>query len=208
MRVPKGVLIVFEGIDGTGKSTQLELLAKALREKGYPVVSTREPTDGPYGKKIRNLYVNRNGVSRKEELELFLADRREHVENLLLPALGDGKIVLCDRYYLSTIAYQGAAGFDLDEIMRMNSFAPQPDLALIFQATPATSIERITKKRGDILNDFEQVESLAKVATVFESLDLPYVRRIDATGTIESIHASVIEATEKILLQNQHCEPK
>ncbi len=152
--------------------------------------------------------MNRNGVSRKEELELFLADRREHVENLLLPALGDGKIVLCDRYYLSTVAYQGAAGFDLDEIMKMNSFAPQPDLALIFQATPATSIERITKKRGDNLNDFEQAESLAKVATVFDSLDLPYIRRIDATGTIESIHASVIEATAKILQQNQHYEPK
>ncbi len=199
----KGVLIVFEGIDGTGKSTQLDLLAQALSKNGYPVISTREPTNGPYGKKIRELYIDRDGVSREEELELFLADRREHVENLLKPALQDGKIILCDRYYLSTVAYQGAAGFDPDEIMQLNSFAPEPDLALLFQATPAASIERITSKRGDSLNDFEQEENLTMVASIFDNLDFQYIHRIDATGTIESIHHSVIAAVEKILQQNQ-----
>jgi dTMP kinase len=200
---PSGKLIVFEGIDGTGKTTQLSLLAKALSDRGLPVVSTREPTDGKYGKKIRELYRNRGSVNLQEELELFLADRREHVRELLGPTLQAGKIVLCDRYVLSTVAYQGAAGLDRDEIMAQNSFAPIPDLALLFQASPETGIARITGKRGESPNDFEQVETLTRVAEIFASLDQPYIRRIDATGTIATIHESVISAVEHVIKQYQ-----
>ncbi len=202
----RGMLIVFEGIDGTGKSTQLELLAHVLRKKGYSVVTTREPTDGPYGKKIRNLYVSRENYTREEELELFLSDRKEHVDTLLNPALKNGKIILSDRYYLSTVAYQGAAGLDPEKILEMNSFAPEPDLALLFQATPTITTQRITQKRGDSLNDFEQLESLQKVATIFDQLELSYIQRIDATGTIENIHGLVMGAVEKILLHYQYSE--
>ena len=200
---PSGKLIVFEGIDGTGKTTQLSLLARALSDRGLPVVSTREPTDGKYGKKIRELYRNRGSVSLQEELELFLADRREHVRELLGPALQSGKIVLCDRYVLSTVAYQGAAGLDRDEIMAQNSFAPIPDLTLLFQASPETGIARITGKRGESLNDFEQAATLTRVAEIFASLDQPYIRRIDATGTITTIHESVICAVEHVIKQYQ-----
>ena len=90
--VRQGILIVFEGTDGTGKSTQLQLLSQYLKSKGYPVITTREPTEGQYGQKIRSLYVNRNKYSQEEELELFLADRREHVQQLLIPALSRGKL--------------------------------------------------------------------------------------------------------------------
>ena len=100
-----GKLIVFEGIDGTGKSTQLTLLEKVLRELQIPVVSTREPTEGTYGRRIRALYTDRGSFSLQDELQLFLADRREHVRECIAPALAAGKIVLCDRYVLSTIAY-------------------------------------------------------------------------------------------------------
>ena len=186
-----GVLIVFEGIDGTGKSTQLELLHNSLEKNGYLVTATREPTSGIHGQKIRTLYQNRSSVSLKEELELFLADRKEHVDTLIAPALAAGKIVLCDRYYLSTAAYQGAAGMDPESIIRSNSFAPEPDLALIFEIDVAQSIRRIIEKRGDILNDFEQLESLKKVDTIFKNMKFDYITRIDASGTIEQIRKLV-----------------
>jgi dTMP kinase len=196
IELTKGLLIVFEGIDGTGKSTQLSLLADALQNKGYPVITTREPTNGTYGKKIRSLYDKRNEVTTEEELELFLQDRREHVENLLAPCLAEKKIILCDRYYLSTIAYQGAAGFDTTEIERKNNFAPEPDLALLFHMSSKVSMERITEIRGDALNDFEQEETLRKAAQIFDGLSFPYIRRIDAACSIESVHHSVISLVE------------
>jgi dTMP kinase len=196
---PPGKLIVFEGIDGTGKTTQLTLLAKVLTDRGLPVVSTREPTDGTFGRKIRELYSNRESVSRQEELELFLADRREHVQEVLAPALRAGKIILCDRYVLSTVAYQGAAGFSPLEILARNDFAPTPDLALLFQAAPDIGIARITGKRGESPNDFERADALARVAEIFSSLNQPYIRRIDATQDIAAVHTSVVNAVEQVI---------
>jgi dTMP kinase len=196
-----GKLIVFEGIDGCGKTTQLQLLADILTDQGFPVVSTKEPTEGPFGQKIRKLYQNRESVSRRQELELFIDDRREHVRELLKPSIAAGKIVLCDRYVLSTVAYQGAAGMNMEEIFLLNNFAPGPDLALLFQTEPDTSIARITGNRRESLNDFEQAEGLAKVAKIFGTLDLPYIRRIDATGSIASVHQAVMMAVEPLLEQ-------
>lgn len=193
----KGFLIVFEGTDGTGKSTQLSLLATALQDRGWDVVSTYEPTDGKYGKQIRALYTNREQSSLEDELDLFLADRKEHVDTLLSPSIKNSKIVLCDRYYLSTIAYQGAAGLDPAMILERNSFAPVPDLALLFHAPIQTGVKRITEGRGDTLNDFEKEDYLLKVAQQFASLDLPCISRIDASGTIEDIHQKVLN---KVLL--------
>lgn len=197
---PKGgLLIVFEGTDGTGKSTQLQLLNHYLESEGYPVIATREPTSGSYGKKIRELYTNRGGCSRQEELELFLADRREHVDQLITPALLAGKIVLCDRYFLSTAAYQGAIGFDPETILEQNNFAPLPDIALLFQVTLATGLSRITSGRGDSPNDFEQQENLQKVAAIFAAIDRPYIRRIDAEGSIEEVHLRVLQQVAPLL---------
>jgi dTMP kinase len=188
-----GKLIVFEGTDGTGKTTQRDLLGNHLRDKGYPVVITKEPTDGPFGLKIRDLYSHRDRYSREEELELFLADRRQHVNELLLPSLQNGKIILCDRYYFSTAAYQGALGIDPESILAMNSFAPEPDLVLLFQADFAVSLERITSSRGDTLNNFEQREFLERVATIFSAIKRPYIRTINASESKESVHHIVIE---------------
>lgn len=195
----KGLLIVFEGTDGTGKSTQLQLLNRHLKRAEFPVITTREPTSGSYGKKIRELYTNRRGCSRQEELELFLADRREHVNQLIAPALLAGKVILCDRYFLSTAAYQGALGFDPESILAENSFAPLPDIALLFQVTPATGLSRITSGRGDVLNDFEQQQNLQKVAAIFAAIDRPYIRKIDAEGSIEEVHRRVLQQVDPIL---------
>lgn len=192
MKNTKGLLIVFEGTDGTGKSTQLNLLAQTLEDKGVDVVRSFEPTNGTYGKKIRALYSNRQATSREDELELFLADRKEHVETLISPALARGNVVLVDRYYLSTIAYQGAAGLDPAEILKKNAFAPEPDMALLFHAPIATGVIRITENRGDTLNDFEKEEYLRKVQIQFEEMDLPCIKRVDANRSIEEIHQDVL----------------
>ncbi len=194
----KGLLIVFEGTDGTGKSTQLKLLAQLLEEKGVDVISSFEPTNGAYGKKIRALYSNRENTSREDELELFLADRKEHVETLIAPALASGKVVLLDRYYLSTIAYQGAAGLDPALILQKNDFAPVPDLALLFHAPIQTGVTRITENRGDKLNDFEKEEYLRKVKVQFEEMDLPCIKRIDANRSIEEIHQDVLRLVKNL----------
>ncbi len=195
-----GLLIAFEGIDGTGKSTQIRLLSEKLTGMGYEVVTTFEPTDGPFGQRIRELFVNRTSVSREEELELFMADRKQHVNEVIAPALAEGKIVLTDRYYLSTVAYQGAAGLNPVEILQLNeNFAPRPDLALIFVAPPTLGIHRIQELRGESLNSFEQEEALQKVSELFDNLDGDYIKRIDAVRTIDEIHHDVLREVKQLI---------
>ncbi len=199
----RGFLIVFEGIDGTGKSTQIDLLAAFLGDCGHPVVTTREPTDGPHGRRIRSLYHERAQVSREEELALFIADRRDHVQAVIAPALAHGSVVLCDRYFLSTAAYQGAAGFDPDEIITMNRFAPDPDLALLFELDPTLAVQRIMHHRGDQLNEFEHLDYLQKVDTVFRRMRLPYIRRIDATPSAAVVQCAVRAAVRQLCDQHR-----
>jgi len=194
-----GMFIVFEGIDGTGKSTQLHLLAESLKQLGYAVVSTREPTDGPYGRKIRELFVDRGTVSYEEELELFIADRRQHVQEVIEPALADGCIVLCDRYYLSTVAYQGANGFDPDFIMGKNKDFPTPDLAIILEIDPAQGIHRIQNQRNEHPNTFEEESNLRKVAAIFEAMQHGYIRRIKGSDTIENVHCQILKEVKRSL---------
>ena len=199
--VAGGLFIVFEGIDGTGKSTQLHLLAEKLQQLGYAVVATREPTDGIYGKKIRELFVDRQTVSHDEELELFIADRDQHVQEVIAPALTDGCIVVCDRYYLSTVAYQGANGIDPDFIMEKNKDFPVPDLAIILEIEPAQGIRRIQNQRNESPDTFEGESNLRKVAAIFSSMQHLYINRINGSDTIESVHKQVVNAVIEKLSQ-------
>jgi dTMP kinase len=194
-----GLFVVFEGIDGTGKSTQLHLLAEKLQQLGYAVVSTREPTDGPFGQKIRELFVDREAVSHEEELELFIADRDQHVQEVIAPALADGYIVVCDRYYLSTVAYQGANGMDPEVIMKKNKDFPVPDLAIILEIEPAQSIHRIRNQRNESPNTFEEESNLRKVAAIFTSMQHHYIKRITASDSIENVHQQVLKLVEETL---------
>ncbi len=190
-----GRFIVFEGIDGVGKTTQVKLLARKLADMGREVVETREPTDGVHGRRLRELFTQRHKLSLEQELELFIADRREHVARLITPELAAGRDVLCDRYYLSTAAYQGAAGADVDEIIRMNeSFAPAPDLFIILEAPAAVGCGRISSLRGEELNDFEQAGYLERVGEIFSSLRRDNIVRIDATADIATVHTRVMAA--------------
>jgi len=202
-QVPKlvkgGMFIVFEGIDGTGKSTQLHLLAESLNRLGYAVVTTKEPTDGPYGRKIRELFVDRGSVSQEEELEFFIADRQQHVQEVIAPALADGCIVLCDRYYLSTVAYQGANGIDPDLIMSRNKSFPEPDLAIILEIDPSQGIHRIKNLRNEHPNSFEEESNLRKVAAIFATLQHGYILRISGSDTIDKVHSNILGAVKRKL---------
>ena len=197
--IPGGLFIIFEGIDGTGKSTQVHLLAEKLRQLGYAVVATREPTDSSYGRKIRELFADRGAVSHEEELELFIADRDLHVKDVIAPALADGCIVICDRYYLSTVAYQGANGLDPAMILKKNESFPVPDLAIILEIDPSASIQRIRNHRNEHPNDFEQEANLRKVAANFAAMPQEYIKRIKGAGPIEDVQRLVFEAVSFLL---------
>ena len=188
----QGLFIVIEGIDGTGKSTQSKRLAEWFRSRGREVVLSREPTDGPWGKKLRESATT-GRLSAEEELECFLNDRREHVEMSIKPALAEGRVVILDRYYFSTMAYQGARGFDPAEIRRRNeAFAPQPDLLLILDLSVESAHGRIGA-RGDTANEFEQRDTLTRCREIFLSLrDEPFACVIDAEPSLNEVTADIL----------------
>ena len=186
------MFIVIEGIDGTGKSTQAQRLADHFTSRGREVVLSREPTDGPWGTLLRNS-AETGRLSPEEELETFLKDRRQHVEELISPALAAGKVVILDRYYFSTMAYQGLRGFDPAQIRRDNeAFAPIPDLLLILDLDVDTALTRIGT-RGDTANEFEKRSSLAHCRETFLSLaDEPFVRVIDTNSSPDEVTAAIL----------------
>ncbi len=190
----RGTFIVFEGIDGTGKTTQISLLTELLQVAGHQVVQTREPSDGQFGQKIRALFNSRKEITREEEISLFLEDRREHVRDCIEPALEQGQVVLCDRYFYSTAAYQGAAGEDPVQLFERNRFAPVPDLAIFLTIDPEESVRRIEQGRGDTLNDFEQLEQLKKVASLFASFNRPEIVRVSGTGCVDTVQSRISDA--------------
>lgn len=178
---PRGFFIVVEGIDGTGKTTLARNIYQRLENKGFSAIFTFEPTDGPWGRMLRQSFSAPGRLTSKEELELFIKDRKEHVGKIIRPSLEQGKIVVCDRYYFSTMAYQGARGLDPEEIRKTNeTFAPVPDLVLLLELDPEEAIKRIRESRGELPDNFEQLEYLKKVAGVFKDLSAPFVERIDA----------------------------
>jgi dTMP kinase len=198
-RSPRGALVVFEGIDGAGKTTQAHRLVESLRKAGWDALYTKEPTDGPWGKKIRRSAESER-MPMEEELAAFLADRREHVADLLAPALADGTIVACDRYYFSTAAYQGARGADPAEILRTNeAFAPAPDL-LVYVDTPIDLAMARIQTRGLGKNSFENVEALKRSAAIFASIARPYRLDVDGRHTIDELAVTILGAVRERLL--------
>lgn len=188
--IPGGFLVAIEGIDGSGKTTQVEMLAKSCSDNRWAYLVSKEPTNGKYGMQIRNSAF-RGRMSVQDEVDILRKDRAEHVENVIAPALLEEKIVILDRYYFSTAAYQGAHGADADLILADNEqFAPQPDLLIVLDVCPQTGIGRI-KNRGDQPNKFESVESLEQARAIFKHMQRPYKREIDAEAGIEQVSSSV-----------------
>jgi dTMP kinase len=143
-----GLLVTFEGIEGSGKSTQIELTRAYVEEQGYPCLVTKEPGGSPLGEEIRSFLLDRGDLRIDPLTELFLieADRAEHVEEVIRPALGDGRIVLCDRYTDATIAYQGyARGLDIAVITQLNRWATgglAPQCTIVLDCPVAVGMAR------------------------------------------------------------------
>jgi dTMP kinase len=200
--VERGLLIVFEGLDGCGKSTQLDLLCARLRAAQHEVIPTKEPTDGPVGRRIREMARSQTRVTPEQELDWFMEDRREHVREVVEPGLAAGAIVLSDRYWLSNVAYQGARGLDAEAIARANqSEFPDPDLALIFEIPAADGLARVNARGGVAEPAFEELEFLTRAAEVFASIKQPWVERIDAGPSVEQIHQVVVERVRALGVQ-------
>jgi dTMP kinase len=191
MRLRKGLLVVFEGIDGAGKSTQARLLLSKLRAVGCDAVSFREPTRGKWGRMIRGMAKTSGSLTPQEELDLFIRDRRENVRENIRPALAAKKVVILDRYYFSTIAYQGAKGIDPAYIRRLNErFAAKPDLVFILDIAAGRGLGRIRKrKRKDLL--FERERYLARVRRVFGGFQGRRFVHLDAGRPKEELAAEI-----------------
>jgi dTMP kinase len=198
--VKRGILIVFEGLDGCGKSTQLRRAAERLARRGLDPVVTREPTDGPWGRKIREMARSGAAVDPETELAWFFEDRREHMRKVVEPALARRRLVLSDRSYLSTVAYQGARGLDAAKILSDSEaeFA-RPDLILLFSLPAKRGLERVAARGGTSEPVFENLPFLERVGENFERLSVEGLVRIDADRREDEIAADVDAAIDALL---------
>ncbi len=200
----EGLFITFEGADGCGKTTQLALLDEYLCRKNKKTLLTREPGAGVLGAKIREILLNYDGeVSPNCESFLFLADRAQHVDCMIKPALKEGKFVLCDRYTDSTLAYQGyGRELDIERIKYLNELATgglEPDLTIVFDIDVETSLLRVGKSKDRM--ESAGVEFFNRVKNGYLEIaqqESGRVKVIDSSDTIENIHKKVVELVESL----------
>lgn len=168
--VSRGAFIVFEGIDGSGKSTHIRLLSRSLRKQGYDVLWTSEPSRGRIGRFIRE-YVERRKSRLPPEVEalLFAADRFEHIRRTVEPSLEKGRIVISDRYVHSSLAYQGAEGVSLKWIRDLNRFAPKPDLVILLDVSPETGLGRMRRNRRTVFEVYSYQQRVRALYLQFSS---------------------------------------
>ncbi len=198
----KGKLIAFEGIDGVGKTTQAKLLLEYLETRDYPVKYIKDPSKGPYGEKIRQLAQSNKRLDPEEEYHLFMKDRQENVRDHILPSLNQGTIVIMDRYYYSTIAYQGALGLSTDRIRQENeAFAPKPDMVILIGLPVKDAIKRIQQRRKGLKDAFEKEDYLITVQASFDKMNDPCILRINGDETIKEVFIELVEAVEERILE-------
>lgn len=204
---PNGFLLAIEGIDGAGKSVQARAVATALEARGLDCLLTHEPTDGPWGRKLRES-ATRGRLPVQEELEAFLADRRQHVQECIRPALAAGRIVVTDRYYFSTVAYQGARGLDPAELLQLNeAFAVEPHLLVLLDLDPAAGRSRVEQRAGRA-NEFEALEELAKCRAIFLNLTKPYLVKLDARQSPKTVCDEILLAFAQAALRRLTENPR
>ena len=199
------MFITLEGPDGSGKTTAVEAAVKALEEKGYQIVRTREPGGTPIAEQIRNVILDKanTNMDPRTEALLYAASRRQHLVEKVWPALKEGKIVICDRYLDSSLAYQGGArGLGVENILNVNLFATEntwPDLTLLFDITPEEGLKRISANANREVNrlDLEKLEFHHKVRDTFLELAKRYPDRfviIDASKSREEVAKATLDA--------------
>ena len=203
----RGLFITFEGADGCGKTTQLNLLEKYLIDKGLDVIVTREPGAKGLGEKFREILLNYDGiVSDRCESFLFLADRAQNIDTIVKPAVSSGKIVLCDRHIDSSVAYQGyGRGLDIQQIKNLNTIAAGgmlPDLTLVFDIDIETSMQRVGNNKDRMENS--GIDFFNRVRNGYLELakqEPDRIKVVNSTGAIDTIQKEVIKIITP-LLQN------
>jgi dTMP kinase len=207
MKTYPGILIAIDGIDGSGKTTQVRMLESALIGIGESVVISKEPTDGQWGQKLRDSAFS-GRMPFDEELNAFILDRQDHLQTKIIPSLEAGSIVILDRYFYSTIAYQGILVDDyktIERCIRANVVAP--DVALWLDAPADLGVGRV-KSRDGKLNKFERLEDLVRAGEIFREIfsrNDPALTRIDATMSIEFVHREIIDNLVSGALKAKRC---
>lgn len=197
----KGLFITFEGADGCGKTTQINLLKNYLENQGYQVVLTREPGAKGLGEKVREILLNYEGaVSDRCESFLFLADRAQNIDIIVNPAVNEGKIVLCDRHIDSTVAYQGyGRGLDIDRIKMLNNIATngrKPDLTIVFDIDVEISMQRVGKNKDRM--ESAGIEFHNRVREGYLKIAKEEPERIKVVNSIQTVN-DVFEEVKKIV---------
>ena len=198
------MFITIEGPEGSGKTTAVDTAVKELEKMGYQIVRTREPGGTPIAEQIRNVILDKNNTAMDQRTEALLsaASRRQHLVEKVWPALKEGKIVVCDRYLDSSLAYQGGArGLGIDNILNVNMFATEgtfPDLTLLFDLQPEVGLARIAANSNREVNrlDLEKLEFHTKVRNTFLELAKRYPERfvvIDASQSREEVAKQTLE---------------
>ena len=201
----KDLFITFEGADGCGKTTQLNLLKDYLENKGYEVVITREPGAKGLGEKIREILLNYDGeVSNRCESFLFLADRAQNIDIIVNPAIQQGKIVLCDRHTDSTVAYQGyGRGLDIKQINMLNNIATnnkKPDLTLVFDVDIETSMKRVGSQQDRMEKSGKDFFNRVRNGYLELAKQEPErIKVIDTTKSIEEVKKDVVEIIDQYI---------
>ena len=192
----RGAFIVIEGLDGSGKTTHAKLLTAKL-SRSHNVVYTAEPSRGKIGTFIRNscLYGEKR-LSVSAEALLFAADRIEHVENEIKPAIAEGKIVVCDRYVYSSLAYQGSADLNVEWIAEINKYALKPDFAVFIDVAPEKVLQRINRRKSVM----ENLETQRKVREIYlKSVAKGDLTRIDGDKPLEKVGEDLAAIVLKFL---------
>lgn len=205
----KGYFVTFEGPEGSGKTTVVNKLYDELKKEGYEVILTREPGGIEISEQIRKviLDVNNTKMDSKTEALLYAAARRQHLVEKVIPAIEEGKIIICDRFVHSSLAYQGVGrGIGVDEVMEINKFAIDsymPDLTLYFDLDPEVGLERINKNKDREVNrlDKESLDFHYKIRNAylnFEKDDQNMVK-IDASKSVEEVFENVLKEIKKVI---------
>jgi dTMP kinase len=196
-----GKFIVIEGLDGSGKSAQVDLVIDFLKENGKEVVVTKEPTvESEAGRRIKQALKKEIIVEPLELQKLYVQDRKEHLNNKVIPALEDGKFVVSSRYAFSTFAYGHSDGLDVDSLIKLNEDFLLPDLTIVVDVDPESCVERI-EKRGESKELFEKLEKLTKVNEIYKKIPSMFenVIMINGKKSISEVFADIKQEI-KILL--------
>lgn len=204
----KGLFITFEGNDGSGKTTISKKVYEALLEKSYPVIYTREPGGIEIAEKIRTIILDPNHTAMDARCEalLYAASRRQHLIEKVLPALETGKIVLCDRFIDSSLAYQGIGrGIGIDEVLKINQFAIEsymPDATFFLRVSLVTGMQRVNARGNLDRMDLEANDFHCRVSEGYEKVKEMFAERmieIDAEADIETVFRETLVKCEELI---------